>query len=171
MRFMPLVVLLVGVGGCALTSGAVQAGRRAGTSAAALAGCYRVELGPWTETGQHKGFVPFTEFRLDTLASTSSVAPFHAREAAPEVVRTALPEITGRRPGPGVWYRIGTDSLFVEWHNGNVSGGYRLVARGDSVVGRAVTWSHWRPLREGMQPEDVIDPTAPARGRRVPCRG
>ena len=138
---------------------------------AQLAGCYHVEVGAWAETGQHKGFVPFTEFQLDTMANSTTMISSEARRAGREVLRTAQPAITGRRPGPGVWYPIGQDSLFIEWYNGNISGGYRLAVQRDSVMGVATTWHHWRTLREGMRPEDVVDPMAPVRGKRVPCQG
>lgn len=134
------------------------------------AGCYRVALGPWTETGQHKGFVPPGEFRLDTALSTSTLTDYYARLAHPAPVRTALPEIQGRHLSePGVWYDVGQDSIRVEWYNRAIRGGYHFLVRGDSVVGVATTWSHFRVLGPGMKAEDVIDPTAQARGVRVPC--
>lgn len=137
---------------------------------AQLAGCYRVTIGPWTETGQHKGFVPPEAFRLDTALSTSSLRDHYARLAYPEPVRNALPEIRGRHVSePGVWYRLGSDSIRVEWFNRDIKGGYTFAVNGDSVTGIATTWSHYRTMRPGMKPEDIVDPTAEAHGRRVPC--
>ncbi len=137
---------------------------------AQLAGCYRVEVGPWSETGQHKGFVPPAEFQLDTALSASSLTDHYAQLAQPEPVRKALPEIRGRRVSePGVWYRLGHDSLRVEWNNRNIKGGYTFVVRGDSVAGLATTWSHFRVMQPGMTAKDIVDPTAAARGSRIAC--
>lgn len=147
--------------GCAPASVGDGASAPALPRFAQLAGCYRVEIGAWEETGQHKGLVPPAEFTLDTIASTSRFARFEARRAHPEPVRQALPEAGFSRKFPGMWYPVGRDSLRVEWTTGLAMGGYRLAVRGDSVEGIATTWVDFR--------RGPPDPSAPVRGRRVDC--
>jgi len=155
-------LLVIGASiGCAATPTDSGAASLAIPRAAQLAGCYQVAIGAWTETGQHKGLVPPAEFRLDTVASSSMFARYEGPNAHPESVRLALPDVGGTRPFPGMWYPVGPDSLRIGWNTGFTMGGYRLAVRGDSVEGIATTWVD---LRRGPP-----DPTAPVRGRRVPC--
>ena len=136
-----------------------------------LAGCYRMQIGVWAETGQHKGLVPPAEFRLDTVASPVRFAALEARNANVDVVRLALPEAGGARRVVGMWYPMGTDSLRVQWNTGFQMGGYRLAVRGDSVEGIATTWSDFKVITPETGPGGPVDPTAPARGARIPCGG
>ena len=125
---------------------------RADVESAAGATCYQMQLGPWTASGQGKGLIPPTLFRLDTTAARARFAPPGAHAALPTI---------SRRGWTGHWVRSAPDSLLVGWNNGFSRGGYRLAVHGDSVVGLATTWSDAR--------SHGPDPVAPATGRRIAC--
>jgi hypothetical protein len=122
---------------------------------ARMIGCYRMHVGPWTVTGQPRGLVPLAEFRLDSAMVTDPYALAGSRQAFPGV-----PDYRNR-VRPGRWRLMAADSLSVGWGTGFSSGGYLLRIDGDSLHGKATTWSDERT----GQP----DPTAPAIGVRVPC--
>jgi hypothetical protein len=112
-------------------------------------------IGDWTQTGAGFGLTPPTEFRLDTALATDARGPDVLR-------RTVVTLAPGRQTRYASWRLDSGDTLSVRWSTGFVVGGYMLVARGDSVFGRATTATDARRV-------GVPDPTAPARGARVVC--
>lgn len=119
------------------------------------AGCYRMVLGDWVETGALHGITPPLEFRLDTALAPGGQAQGATR-------RTVATPIPGQASRFTRWSLDTGDTLRVLWSTGHVGGGYTLTARGDSVFGRATTFADSR--RAGTP-----DPTAPARGVRIGC--
>jgi hypothetical protein len=145
------------VGGCAAQQPAPVVAASPSRAPVAEGRCYRVQMGPWAQTGQQKGLVPPTEFRLDTTASQSTFGQ-GSRAVSPDFVMSG---VAGRRY-PGFWQARGADSVQITWTTGFEKGGYLLKVRGDSVEGVATTWSD---LRTGHP-----DPTAPVTGSRVSCK-
>ncbi len=164
------LLLLVSAAGCSTAARSDAVANTPATRDVHAARCYQVEIGAWTETRQPKGLVPPAESRLDTAPSTWRFAEFEQRYAGREVVRHALPELGRVRPTPGMWYRIGEDSLRLQWNSGFSTAGYRLAIRGDSVEGIATTRSDMRIIPEPSHP-GFPDPTASVRGLQVPCSG
>lgn len=169
MRFAARVLLTASICGC--TSGATypDGPRPAAPRFVQLAGCYRVAIGRWAETGQNMGLLPLTEFRLDTMVSSWRFAQYERRHAGPEAVRSASPIVKQTGGTPGVWYPVGKDSVRVYWNSGFATAGYRLEVRGDAIAGVALTHSDFRSVSPQTR-EPYPDPTAAVRGARVPCR-
>ena len=130
--------------------------------AASAAGCYRLSVGDWTVTGQRRGLVPPTEFRLDTTASRGVLSNATGRFWHVETIRRQGPALPpGTSEIPGLWYMMPGDTLHIRWNTGFDAATYVLVMRGDSVFGRAGTWHE---VRTGHP-----DPIAPVVGARVAC--
>jgi hypothetical protein len=149
------MVLLVLLTGCSfITPGAT---RSAGSlpSPESVAGCYRMALGDWTNTGAGYGLTPPLEFRLDTALAPGGQMPGTPRRT----IGTPMP---GQESRFTSWSIGAGDTLRVWWSTGYVGGGYSLAVHGDSVFGHATT-------RTDVRRSGTADPTAPARGARVPC--
>jgi hypothetical protein len=153
-RAAPQMVLLVLLLGC--HSAARPARLSLGpASPESVAGCYRMVIGNWANTGAHHGVTPPMEFRLDT----ASAAGEHARALGH---RTVTPPIPGQEDRFTSWSFGSGDTLRVWWSTGYVGGGYTLKVQGDSVFGRATT-------RTDVRRSGIPDPTAPAHGARAAC--
>lgn len=148
--------LVTCLGACATPGHPPDSGTNQLQSRVPGASCYRVRIGTWSETGQPRGLVPPTEFRLDTTRSRAQFATDGAREAHPDIVTDGQD-----RRYPGFWYERGADSLEIAWNTGFQRGGYRLRVRGDAAEGIATTWTDERTGNP--------DPTAPVTGSRVAC--
>jgi len=148
--------LLILAAGCISPSHTLVPSARRTDSALSQPRCYRVTIGPWSNTGQSRGLLPPTEFRLDTALSTWQFATAGARLVYPE-----FPNERGSRI-PAEWKELGSDSVVIRWSTGFEMGGYRLQLHGDSVKGLATTWND---ARTGNP-----DPDAPVVGSQVQCR-
>lgn len=156
-----VVSAVVALGACAPKQ-KVVAPTAAFYRAPSAVGCYRVSAGDWTVTGQPRGLVPPTEFRLDTTPSRSVLSNAPGRFWHAETIRRQGPPLPpGASEIPGLWYMTPGNTLHIRWNTGFDAGGYTLVMRGDYVFGRAGTWHE---VRTGH-----TDPTAPVAGTRVAC--
>lgn len=151
-----LAALAILMAGCSSRSSPSLRSTRADDTMFSVPRCYRVDIGPWSETGQPIGLVPPAEFRLDTTVS--------ARQGPANGSRSVYPAFATERISrfPGEWSRYAKDSLRIHWSTGFQAGGYRLQLRGDSVKGIATTWTDDRT--------GDPDPEARATGIRIPCR-
>ena len=140
----------------------VGSSRTAFYRAPAAVGCYRVSVSEWTVTGQPRGLIPPTEFRLDTTPNRSVIGNGTGRFWHAETIRRDGPPLPpGATEIPGLWYMSPGDTLHVRWNTGFDAGAYALVMRRDSVFGRAGTWHE---VRTGHP-----DPTASVVGAHVAC--
>jgi hypothetical protein len=145
--------LVLFLSGCH-SSGSDPLGPQVARTPESAAGCYRMVIGDWTPPGGRIGLTPPTEFRLDTALATDGRGAGFRR-------RTVVARAPAGQTRYASWRLDTGDTLHVAWSTGFVMGGYVLVARGDSVFGRATTATDvraWYP-----------DPIAPARGAHVAC--
>ena len=125
-----------------------------------LSGCYRITLGSWSgplpATGMPAAHTPPAHFRLDTVA-------VQGRFASGYVVEPHALARQRRGVRPASWRPLGGDSLSVVWSTGFVGVTLRLVARGDTLVGRA------RTLHDAHAAGEPPDPEASVTAVRVRC--
>lgn len=143
------------LGACssALVQHSAEAGVASRSSEPSMVGCYRMQGGVWTPKGE-PGLEPPLEFRLDSDVTRNPLTQIGSRSViliGPHESRSTL----------GGWRFVGPDSILVSWWGGLSGGGYKLHAKGDSLVGVAWTWSD---VRTGDP-----DPRAAVIGARMPC--
>ena len=147
-------------GGCVAvaTYVSVAAAQDSTQAVARIAGCYAVELGPWSgsfPSGSPASHQPPPTIRLDT-------AQFVERYASRVQHRQLAPPITvaGRqRVSLGRW-RVAGDTLVMSWSDGFSGVSLSLGLRPDSLRGGA------RAFYDVIGP---VQPTAPVLLRRVVC--
>ena len=127
---------VVGFFGTALALGLLADNARAqpGRDPRAVAGCYRLTLGTWSNPLDHSAsMTPPVLFALDTL-----VAGHYGRETTWTVRPSSL--TTRRHPFPAAWSYRGTDSLLVFWSTGFTGVRLQLAMAGDTLRGYAITF-------------------------------
>jgi len=132
-----------------------------------LSGCYRLTLGRWSRpleaTAIPQARTPPERFRLDT---TALPGPFSAGYA----VEPPAVFATRRGVRPAAWRPLGGDSLRVFWSTGFVGVRLHLVAQGDTLVGRAVTFHDAYAEGEPRDPEASVTAVRIGCGSAAPFR-
>ena len=149
---MRVLVLGVLLGSCAAASGPREIG------VDSLAGCYALELSPWSNAWPAEWSPPDT-FRLDTLpARLPSRWLSGSRMLRPQVDAFA----SSRGGGVAAWGQQAPDSIWVAWIGAYMQVDLRLQTRRSGLMGFA------RASTDVLAPPG-LEPHATANARRVKC--
>jgi hypothetical protein len=101
---------------------------------ATIAGCYRVEEGPWSSVLRSPTITPPPFFRLDT--TMIDVLGYSSRRVEPEKVLGVRETVI-----PAHWGYVPPDSVYIRWSTGFVGVALKMRYQADALQGIAWTLS------------------------------